>query len=68
MPDLGKPRSPAERYGDEQGSEALARQRQASKDHHVCCGEWKDGPHHEACKNYVPDELPPVIDGQESLI
>lgn len=56
------------RYGDELGPDALERQRKAAKDFFSCCGEHKSGPHHEVCKNFVPDAAPPVIDGQESLL
>lgn len=59
---------PAASYGRELGDDALARQQQLARDLHKCCGEWKGGPHHEACRNYVPEEQPPVIDGQESLL
>lgn len=57
-----------ERYAEELGAEALARQRQLAKDHFKCCGEHKSGPHHESCKNFVEDAPPSVIEGQETLI
>jgi hypothetical protein len=56
-----------DRYEAELGVEAADRQRQAAKDYHRCCGEWKGGPHHEVCKNYERD-APAEIDGQERLI
>ena len=66
-------RTPAEkRYAETFGDDALERQRELAKGFWVCCarqaGGGKPGPHHQACKNFVPDEQPDVIDGQESLL
>jgi len=57
----------AEMYAQELGQDALTRQ-QAARDFHACCGEHKTGPHNEACKHFVPDALPSVIEGQASLV
>jgi hypothetical protein len=59
---------PAASYGREVGDDALERQRKLAAELHRCCGEWREGPHHLACKNYVEPEAPAVIDGQESLL
>lgn len=54
-------------YAEALSPEALARQREAAKEYWICCGEWRGGPHHEACKNFV--EIPaPVSPDQESLL
>lgn len=69
---VGRERRVSERkekmYGEALGVDALERQRQAAKDYHTCCGEWMTGPHHEECAKFVPDELPPQIEGQGSLL
>ena len=55
-------------YREHLGDEALDRQRQAAKDYFPCCGEHRDGPHHESCSNYVQVELLPVHEDQERLL
>lgn len=55
-------------YRETHGDEALDRQREEASKRHPCCWEPRDGPHHEVCKNYVPEETLFVIDGQESLL
>ena len=55
-------------YRSDLGTEALERQRLLAKELHACCGEWRNGPHHEACKHFVPDQAPAEIPGQETLL
>lgn len=59
---------PGGEYERQLGADALERQRALAAELHRCCGEWKGGPHHEACKNYVEPEVSAVIDGQETLL
>lgn len=55
-------------YREHLGDEALERQRQAARDYWPCCGEHRTGPHNEGCAKFVPVELPPVHENQESLL
>lgn len=55
-------------YEAQLGREARERQERLAAELHLCCAEWKEGPHHEGCKNYVPDETPVEIEGQGSLL
>lgn len=55
-------------YEEKHGKEALERQKQAAKNYHWCCAEPIDGPHHELCSKFVPEDVPDVIEGQESLL
>lgn len=57
-----------ERYGEELGAEARARQEELARAFHVCCGEPKPGRHHEGCSKYDPDEPAGIHPDQEALL
>lgn len=58
----------ADRYADELGAEAAARQRREAAERFACCGEPRDRGHHPLCRNYVEPAQPEHVDGQESLL
>lgn len=63
-----KPKTPqSAKYEEEMGVTARVRQEGLAKDRFVCCGELKDGEHHEACSKWKRIKSA-VIDGQGSLI
>lgn len=60
--------TPAQRaYEDEFGREALDAQIAALGAVFPCCGEQRSAGHHEACSQR-PADVPPVIEGQSSLV
>ena len=67
---MSKPLTDQERkYAELLGERALERQREMKRTRHPCCWELLTGPHHPVCPNRPKDEVdvPPLIDGQESL-
>lgn len=57
----------AEAYEKELGLSARLKQEELAATRHRCCGEWLDGPHHEACRKFVADAPPTVHESQETL-
>jgi hypothetical protein len=56
-----------ERYAEQFPPEVVERQAELAKTLHPCCGEHRDGPHHEACRKYVEPE-PTVHPGQATFL
>jgi hypothetical protein len=55
-------------YAEQFGTETTERQTQLAKALWPCCGEHRDGPHHEACAKYVADPTPEIHPDQSSLL
>lgn len=58
----------AKLYEEELGAEARARQEADRRERHICCGEFVEHGHHFLCSKRPPDEAPPMIEGQASLV
>jgi hypothetical protein len=54
-------------YAQQLGDERADEQAELAKQLHACCGENRDGPHHEACAKWV-EPAPTVHPNQETLI
>lgn len=55
-------------YAAEKGADKLAAQQALAKEFWGCCGEPKDGLHHEGCRLYDPNPPPVIHADQETLL